>query len=47
MEGVMRRQLEWVEVTLAVTSERHLVGVKILDRETRGIKIHQHIVITG
>jgi hypothetical protein len=47
MEGVMNRQLDRVEIAMTVTSERHLVGAKILDGETGGIKFHRNIIVTG
>jgi hypothetical protein len=47
MEDMMNWQLDQVQITLTVTSERHLVGAKILDGETGGIKFHQNIIVMG
>jgi hypothetical protein len=47
MKSLMMWEAEWVEVAATFTSEHLRPGRKILDRETRRVKLDGNIVITS
>jgi ribosomal protein S3AE len=47
VKSLMRRWKQRIETTIAVTSELHLVGVKILYGEAIRIEFDRHSIVTG
>jgi hypothetical protein len=44
-ESLWGRQCQRVELAMAVTSEEHRMGCKILDRKTERVKFNTNIVV--
>ena len=46
VESLMRQGMQWVEIAIAITSELHLVGAKVLYGETIRIEFDRHSIVT-
>jgi len=47
VESLRRRWLQWVQIALAITSELHLAGMKILNGKSIRIEFNRYIIVTG